>query len=102
MNARGVDEPPNTWHKTAAPRSRLWRFAFVGCGMAESGYWLVDMEVAAFATKAEAEAFQNALIDAFCSMPESSGLASSCGVRFEPDYGERSGGPFVPVGLDDL
>lgn len=63
---------------------RLWRFAFAGCGMAE------------------AEAFQNALIDAFCSMPESAGVGAGCGVRFEPDYGEREGGPFTPVELDDL
>ena len=70
--------------------------------MAESGYWLVDMEVAAFATKAEAEAFQNALIDAFCSMPESAGVGAGCGIRFEPDLDERSEGPFVPVELDDL
>lgn len=77
-------------------------FPFAGCSMAESGYWLVDMEVAAFATKAEAEAFQNALIDAFCSMPESEGIAAGCGVRFERDYSERDDGPFVPVTLDDL
>ena len=77
-------------------------FQFAGCNMAESGYWLVDMEVVSFATKAEAEAFQNALIDAFCSMPESTGVSAGCGVRFEPDYGEREGGPFTPVELDDL
>lgn len=40
-------------------------------------YWEVEMKVFAFDTEAEARAFNDALIDAFCAMPEADGFASS-------------------------
>ena len=40
-------------------------------------YWKVQMAVFAFETEAQAKAFNNALIDAFCAMPESEGYGSS-------------------------
>jgi alkanesulfonate monooxygenase SsuD/methylene tetrahydromethanopterin reductase-like flavin-dependent oxidoreductase (luciferase family) len=40
-------------------------------------YWEVEMKVFAFDTEAEARAFNDALIDAFCAMPQAEGFASS-------------------------
>jgi len=42
-----------------------------------SKYWTVRLEVYAFETKAEAVAYQGALMDAFCAMPESAEYGSS-------------------------
>lgn len=43
-------------------------------------YWEVQLNAFAFETEAEAKAFSEALIDAFCAMPEADGFASSCKV----------------------
>lgn len=52
------------------------------------GYWIVDFTVYAFDTEAEAKQYQNALIDAFCDMPESVELGSSSKVRWQ-EYEEE-------------
>ena len=50
-------------------------------------YWTVKMEVYAFETFADAKAYQEAFIDAFCAMPESEGYGSGCTI-IEEDGGE--------------
>ncbi len=51
-------------------------------------YWEVQLNVFAFDTEAEARAFSDALVDAFCAMPQAEEVASSCQViacHDEPD-----------------
>lgn len=43
----------------------------------KTAYWRVEMNVYAFDTQADAEAFSNTLINRFCFMPESDDYASS-------------------------
>jgi len=45
---------------------------------AEEDYWYVRLTVFAFDTKEQAAKYQDALIDAFCAMPESAQYGSSC------------------------
>ena len=43
---------------------------------AESPLWVVKMEVFTFASKDEACDFRDALVDAFCAMPEAAGYGN--------------------------
>ncbi len=51
----------------------------------EHGYWVVKFHAYAFDTKADALAFQDKLLDAFCAMPESEGYGSTAWVAHETD-----------------
>lgn len=51
-------------------------------------YYKVELQAFAFNTKAEAEAFRTALLDAFCDMPEAEEVAAfstivACGDKTE-------------------
>ena len=51
-------------------------------------YWIVKLEVFAFETREDAAAYQEALIDAFCAMPESKEYGSTSIIRCEEIEGE--------------
>lgn len=48
-------------------------------------YWAVQMEVYAFDTKADADRYHDALLNAFMAMPESEGLGSTSAVVEKTD-----------------
>lgn len=49
----------------------------------KTGYWIVTLQADAFETKDEAISYRDALIDAFCAMPESEGYSASTTIDFE-------------------
>ncbi len=59
----------------------------------EHGYWVVKFRAYAFDTKADALAFQDKLLDAFCAMPEGEGYGASAWVARESDETDWLGNP---------
>lgn len=56
----------------------------------EDRYWSVRLIVYAFESEDEAREYQHKLVDAFCAMPESAGLASSAGYFEGSSFDELS------------
>lgn len=48
-----------------------------------TGYYVVELTAFAFATKEEAHAYHDALIEALSAMPESEDISTSSRVKFE-------------------